>query len=186
MADVREMRIFSAEQIVVHQELPAILKNYSKEVIRSNPDDVIAFSRQYFEALLKEDGYFDDHLSKLQVTGKSMLFRKGEKITDHYEIGDMYSDSYYRKARIGIHKKTGIERAIIQKAKSDYASHDAFVKKMEYFGSFDHPNIVRYLEVYEDENYYFLITECLKGSDIIDQVWQQGRYSEDYAAQILK
>lgn len=162
------------------------MKNYSKEVIRSNPEDVIAFSRQYFENLLKEDGYFDDHLSKLQVTGKSMLFRKGEKVTDHYEIGDMYSDSYYRKARIGVHKKTGIERAILQKAKSEYASHDAFVKKMEYFGTFDHPNIVRYLEVYEDENYYFLITECLKGNDIIDQVWSEGRYNEEKAALILK
>jgi hypothetical protein len=41
MADVREMRIFSAEQIVVHPELPMVLKNYSKEVIRKNPDNVI-------------------------------------------------------------------------------------------------------------------------------------------------
>ena len=87
MADVREMRIFSAEQIVVQQDLPALLKNYSKEIIRKNPEDVIAFSRQYFEQLLKEQGYFDDHLDKLQITGKSMLFRKGEKITDNYEIG---------------------------------------------------------------------------------------------------
>jgi len=42
------MRIFSAEQIVVHPELPSVLKNYSKEVIRKNPDNVIQFSRQYF------------------------------------------------------------------------------------------------------------------------------------------
>lgn len=45
MADVREMRIFSAEQIVVQQDLPVILKNYSKEVIRKNPEDIIKFSR---------------------------------------------------------------------------------------------------------------------------------------------
>jgi len=49
MADVREMRIFSAEQIVVHADLPEILKAYSKEVIRSNPSDIIKFSRRYFE-----------------------------------------------------------------------------------------------------------------------------------------
>lgn len=82
-------------------------------MIRKNPEDIISFSRQYFEQLLKDDGYFDDHLDKLQITGKSLLFRKGEKVTDVYEIGDMYSDSYYRKARVGIHKKTGIERAIL-------------------------------------------------------------------------
>lgn len=98
----------------------------------------------------------------------------------------MYSDSYFRKARIGIHKKTGIERAILQKPKSDYPSTEAFIKKMEYFGTFDHPNIVRYLEVYEDENYYFIVTECLKGNDIIDFVWLNGNYTEEYAGKILK
>ena len=48
MADVREMRIFSAEQIVVPEELPEILKDFSKEVIRNNPPDIIKFSREYF------------------------------------------------------------------------------------------------------------------------------------------
>ena len=49
MADVREMRIFSADQIVVPQDLPTILKEFSKEVIRHNPDDLVAFSKKYFE-----------------------------------------------------------------------------------------------------------------------------------------
>jgi len=53
MADTTEMRIFAPEQIQVHRDLPQILKNYSKEVIRSAPDDVIKFSREYFEAILK-------------------------------------------------------------------------------------------------------------------------------------
>ena len=54
MADVREMRIFSAEQIVVPTDLPTILKDYSKEVIRSNPKDLVKFSREYFERMATE------------------------------------------------------------------------------------------------------------------------------------
>lgn len=92
-----------------------------------------------------------------------MLFRKGENILDNYTIGDMYGDSVFRKARVGIHKKSGIERAIIQKDKKKNPDREAFIKKMETFASFDHPNIVRYLEVYEDENYYYVVCECLKG-----------------------
>jgi hypothetical protein len=34
MADVRDMRIFEADQIQVHPDLPGILKAYSKEIIR--------------------------------------------------------------------------------------------------------------------------------------------------------
>lgn len=56
MADIKEMRIFCAEQIEVPPELPNILKNYSKAVIRSNPPDIIEFSRKYFEQLLEQQG----------------------------------------------------------------------------------------------------------------------------------
>ena len=49
MADIREMRIFSANQICVPQDLPSILKDFSKEVIRTNPEDLVSFSREYFE-----------------------------------------------------------------------------------------------------------------------------------------
>ena len=49
MADVREMRIFSADQINVPEELPQILKEFSKEVIRNNPSDLVQFSKEYFE-----------------------------------------------------------------------------------------------------------------------------------------
>ncbi|CAI2386519.1 unnamed protein product [Moneuplotes crassus] len=54
MADLREMRIFSADQIEVPDDLPGILKDYSKEVIRNNPEDIYAFSRKYFEDMLKK------------------------------------------------------------------------------------------------------------------------------------
>jgi len=54
MADIKAMRIFCAEQIEVPTELPDILKNYSKSVIRANPDDIVDFSRKYFEGLLEE------------------------------------------------------------------------------------------------------------------------------------
>jgi hypothetical protein len=43
------MRIFSADQIVVPEELPEILKEFSKEVIRQNPSDIVQFSKEYFE-----------------------------------------------------------------------------------------------------------------------------------------
>ena len=43
-------RIFSAEQIVVHPDLPLILKDYSKALIRENPknEDLDAFPADYF------------------------------------------------------------------------------------------------------------------------------------------
>ena len=54
MAYIKEMRIFCAEQIEVPDALPEILKNYSKAVIRENPENIISFSRKYFENLKAE------------------------------------------------------------------------------------------------------------------------------------
>ncbi|CAM9522134.1 unnamed protein product, partial [Heterosigma akashiwo] len=41
-------RIFMPEQIEVHPDLPGILKDYSKAVIRAAPKDIYAFSVDYF------------------------------------------------------------------------------------------------------------------------------------------
>jgi hypothetical protein len=39
--------IYSAEQIKIPPELPDILKNYAKFVIKSNPEDILQASAEY-------------------------------------------------------------------------------------------------------------------------------------------
>ena len=41
--------IFSAEQIQVHPDLAKIIKEYTKAVIRSNPENIVDFSYTYFK-----------------------------------------------------------------------------------------------------------------------------------------
>ncbi|CAN0039481.1 unnamed protein product [Laminaria digitata] len=56
-------RIFMPEQIEVHRDLPGILKEYTKAVIRgnlTNEKEIIAFSLNYFTAKCE--------LSKVQST----------------------------------------------------------------------------------------------------------------------
>mmetsp|Transcript_10777 Transcript_10777/g.14922 ORF Transcript_10777/g.14922 Transcript_10777/m.14922 type:complete len:83 (-) Transcript_10777:195-443(-) len=49
-------RIFSPEQIEVNPELPLILKDYSKALIRANPKNIYAFSAEYFRQKAGIDG----------------------------------------------------------------------------------------------------------------------------------
>ena len=65
MADVREQRIYCAEQIVVPEELPNILKHYSKAVIKDNPANIVSFSAKYFRNLLdQQNNKAKDHIEK--------------------------------------------------------------------------------------------------------------------------
>lgn len=73
MSNVKDMRIFAAEQIDVPDEFPGILKNFIKEVVRRQPDDQdqVSFCRQYFEELLRERGYFNEPTrDKVEFTTK--------------------------------------------------------------------------------------------------------------------
>ena len=54
MSDIRDMRIFSAEQIVVPTDLPTILKDFSKAVIENGQNTNLAkFAAEYFEEKAK-------------------------------------------------------------------------------------------------------------------------------------
>lgn len=48
-------RIFSADQIEVHPELALILKEYTKAVLKANPDDIVQFSMNYFKQKVDEE-----------------------------------------------------------------------------------------------------------------------------------
>ena len=58
MADTREMRMFTTEQLEVPKILPEVLKELSKEVILKRPENIYKFAKEFFEEKLKERGEF--------------------------------------------------------------------------------------------------------------------------------
>eukprot|EP00753_Platysulcus_tardus_P015082 PLAT4766.1.p2 GENE.PLAT4766.1~~PLAT4766.1.p2 ORF type:complete len:135 (-),score=55.45 PLAT4766.1:88-492(-) len=81
-------RIFCVEQIVVPPELPEILKAFTKEVIRSKTEDVLAFSAKYFARKAEEHtGAVDPKIAQLKK-----LFdkydRDGSGTMEVAELGD--------------------------------------------------------------------------------------------------
>lgn len=56
MTPIKPMeQIFSAQQIRVPTSLPTIMKNYTKEVLRFQPNDIVSFSHLYFQAIADGD-----------------------------------------------------------------------------------------------------------------------------------
>ena len=49
-----------------------------------------------------------------------------------------------------------------------------------------HPNIMTLYEVYEDQDFIYLVTELCHGRDLFDEIYERGKLSEKDAADILK
>ena len=71
---------------------------------------------EYFEALLRERAEGGGRYGNLNASTKSLakmiINKHGENVLDHYYITGIIGNPYDSKARLAVHKVTGIERAI--------------------------------------------------------------------------
>lgn len=57
---------------------------------------------------------------------------------------------------------------------------------MEILKNLDHPNIVKLYELYQDEKFYYLITEFLPGGELFDRIQETKNFSESKASKLMK
>jgi len=50
----------------------------------------------------------------------------------------------------------------------------------------DHPNIIQFYETFVDDHYFHLVTEFCGGGELFEHIIQRGKFSESYAAKIIK
>lgn len=65
--------IYSSEQIRIPPELPEILKNYAKFIIKNHPADIFQASLEYFQSLATQGKAKEGKLSDAQL---SRFYRK--------------------------------------------------------------------------------------------------------------
>ena len=59
-------------------------------------------------------------------------------------------------------------------------------QEFEFLKTVDHPNIIKFYELYVDDNYYNLVTEFCGGGELFEHIIARGRFSEAYASKIIK
>lgn len=149
---------------------------------------------EYFEQLLRERAEGNGRYGGLEAStaslAKMVINKYGENVLDHYYITGIIGNPYDSKARLAVHKVTGIERAIKEVPKASIPDIHDYIKKLSMIGSLDHPNICKYLELFEDEYSYYFVSEFLTGGDLWDAVYGLfggfGGYSEETTAAIIK
>lgn len=153
MADVKEMRIFAAEQIEVPDVFPGILKNFVKEVVRSKPENMIEFSRQYFETLHKQKNVMGaQDRQRIDFNPKEFYLSHKDNIKDHYQLHETIGEGALSRVRRGVHIHSGITRAIkvVKKEDLEFGDRRKLLEEIELLKQLDHANIGQVYEMYED------------------------------------
>lgn len=111
----------------------------------------------------------------------------GSYATD-YKLGKILGEGAYGKVCLVSHKKTEIVRAMkmIKKSSMKKEAREELLSEVSILKSLDHPNIVRLIEIYEDDRYYYLLQEYCSGGELFDKIQEIGIFSEKQAAEYMR
>ena len=49
----------------------------------------------------------------------------------------------------------------------------------------DHPNILKMYNLYQDDSYFYIVTDVYKGGELFDEIIKRTKFTEDDAAQLV-
>lgn len=116
------------------------------------------------------------------------MYHKGEKISDHYKIEDELGAGSFAVVKYGTNKMTGEEVAIkiIDRGSMEEDDEVALRTEVDILSNVDHPNVVKMYEVYDDENYMYIVLELMTGGELFDRIVEKESYSEKEAADTIR
>ncbi|XP_029140470.1 ribosomal protein S6 kinase alpha-1 [Protobothrops mucrosquamatus] len=111
-----------------------------------------------------------------QLHGKNLQFNDGYLIKEAIGVGS------YSVCKRCIHKATSTEYAakIIDKSKRDPSEEIEILLR---YGQ--HPNIITLKDVYDDGKRVYLVTELMRGGELLDRILKQKCFSEREASSVL-
>ncbi|NWR47891.1 KS6A3 kinase, partial [Regulus satrapa] len=128
----------------------------------------------------------DDENQAMQTVGVhsivQQLHRNSIQFTDGYEVKEDIGVGSYSVCKRCIHKASNMEYAvkIIDKSKRDPTEEIEILLR---YGQ--HPNIITLKDVYDDGKYVYVVTELMKGGELLDKILRQKFFSEREASAVL-
>uniref|UniRef100_A0A8B9TF35 non-specific serine/threonine protein kinase n=1 Tax=Anas platyrhynchos TaxID=8839 RepID=A0A8B9TF35_ANAPL len=115
-------------------------------------------------------------LHSVQLHGKNVQFNDGYVVKEAIGVGS------YSVCKRCIHKATNMEYAVkvIDKSKRDPSEEIEILLR---YGQ--HPNIITLKDVYDDGKYVYLVTELMRGGELLDKILRQKFFSEREASSVL-
>ena len=88
----------------------------------------------------------------------------------------------------GVHKQTNNSFAIkiVTKAKLTLEDEEALKEEISVLKELKHPHIIRLYDVFDEPQYYYLVTEKMSGGELFDRIVQKSYYNEKEARDVCR
>jgi len=118
----------------------------------------------------KEKSYYFDNEEDFNIWFEKLnLAVQNKNLFDKYEVKQKIGKGKFSLVRAGINKETEMPVAIKMLSKKNMDKSDMELAKIEIdiLRIFKHPNIIKLYDVFENENYIYIITEKCNGGDLL-------------------
>lgn len=133
--------------------------------------------------------------SSSSPSGRKHSFRKEETTTSFTDIRKIYKfdqkilgSGHFGTVRLAVlfsnpSKKFAVKTIFKEKIKKDM---HLLRRELEILKTLDHPNIVKFYEVYQDEKFFHLVMEYCSGGELLQRIVDQKQLKEQEVASIMR
>ncbi|CAD8150298.1 unnamed protein product [Paramecium pentaurelia] len=134
----------------------------------------------------KDKKEFNSQKTQFKVNPSIFVTLKKGDILNYYRIDQTLGEGSYGKVSLVTQKVTGLPRAMKQIRKDKIEQRDNMIQEVSILKELDHPNIVSVYELYEDEQYVYIITEYLSGGELFEKINEIDHFDETIAAGYMR
>ncbi|CAD8110398.1 unnamed protein product [Paramecium sonneborni] len=156
--------------------------------VNSKRNSLMTFHKTQEVSTIKSNKSFRKQKTDFKVAPSIFVSLKNGDIYEYYDIESTLGEGNFGRVSLIKQKSTKILRAMKQIAKDKIlaSQREKMIQEVNILKDLDHPNIVNIYELYQDERYYYLITEYLSGGELFDKIQQRKNLNESMAANYMK
>ncbi|RHY25510.1 hypothetical protein DYB32_008274 [Aphanomyces invadans] len=105
-----------------------------------------------------------------------------------YTLGDVIGKGGYSIVHKAVLKATGVEYAVkcIQRDKLDSEDLARMAAEVNALAQLKHPNIIQLFDFFEEEHFYYIVTEYMEGGELFQRLIEKTYYTQQDAKNVVR
>ena len=132
--------------------------------------------------------YTPDQANPIELNPKEFYLSHKDNIKDHFELHETIGEGALSRVRRGVHKISGITRAVkvVRKEDLEFGERRKLLEEIELLKQLDHPNIGQVIEMYEDKKKIYFVNEMMHGGTLYQRVAVDHTFNEVKAGSVIR